>query len=346
VPSYTLEQLASATCATLVGDGTLVVSGLASLQDAGPGQLSFFAKSRYLERARTSSASALIVPEDFAADGGPALLKVPDPYAAYAVVAALFEERETPPVGVHPSSVLGPGVRLGEGVSVGPHAVLSEGVCLGDDACVGAGCFLGRGVRVGAGTRLSPGVKLLAGTSVGERCIVHSGTVVGADGFGYATSAAGHRKIPQLGRVRIEDDVEIGANCTVDRGSLGDTRIGRGTKIDNLVHVAHNVDVGEEVLIVAQVGISGSTRIGDRAVLAGQVGLAGHIEIGAGAKVAAQSGVSKSVPAGEEWFGYPARERRRAFRLNALYAKLPELYERLERLEARLEGLVKPEESP
>jgi UDP-3-O-[3-hydroxymyristoyl] glucosamine N-acyltransferase len=180
---------------------------------------------------------------------------------------------------------------------------------------------------------------LLSGTRVGERCIVQSGTVIGSDGFGYATTPTGHRRIPQLGGVRIEDEVEIGANCTIDRGSLGDTRIGRGTKLDNLVHVAHNVDVGENVLIVAQVGISGSTRIGDRAVLAGQVGLVGHIEVGAGAKIGAQSGVRKSVPPGEEWFGYPARERREAFRLLVLQAKLPELVERLKEVEARLEAL-------
>ena len=194
-------------------------------------------------------------------------------------------------------------------------------------------------MRVGAGTRLGPGVVLLPGTRVGRRCILQSGTVVGSDGFGYAPTPEGHRRIPQLGGVVLEDDVELGANCTVDRGALVDTRIGRGTKVDNLVHVAHNVDVGEDVLIVAQVGISGSTRVGDRAVLAGQAGVVGHIEIGAGARIAAQSGVTKSVPAGEEWFGYPARERRRAFRQQALLAKLPELSARVLALEARLAAL-------
>jgi UDP-3-O-[3-hydroxymyristoyl] glucosamine N-acyltransferase len=317
-----------------------VVSGLAPLQDARPGQLSFFANPRYLGQALSCSATALIVPEDFPGNGAPVLLKVPDPYAAYAVVAALFEEPETALTGVHPSVVLGLGVRLGRAVSVGAHAVIAGDVVLEDGVIVGPGCFLGQGVRVGSGTRLSPGVKLLAGTRVGARCIIHSGTVVGSDGFGYVQGREGHRKIPQLGGVRIEDDVEIGANCTVDRGSLGDTRIGRGSKIDNLVHIAHNVDVGEEALIVAQVGISGSTRIGDRAVLAGQVGVVGHIEIGAGARIGAQSGVSKSVPAGEEWFGSPARERRQAFRLHALYVHLPELFARLKRGEARLEHLA------
>ena len=340
--TYTLAQLADTIGATLVGDGALVVSGLARLQDAGPGQLSFFANRRYLEQARSSAATALIVPEDFPADGGPALLKVADPYAAYASIAALFEEPEGIVPGVHPSALVGRGVALGKDVHVGARVVIGDRAVLGDRASVGSGCFIGRGVRVGAGTRLGACVTLLAGTSIGERCIVQSGTVVGSDGFGYVKEGGGHRRIPQLGGVRIEDDVEIGANCTVDRGSLADTRIGRGTKIDNLVQIAHNVDVGEHVLIVAQVGVSGSTLIGDGAVVAGQVGIVGHIEIGAGVRIGAQSGVSKSIPAGEEWFGYPARERRQAFRLQALQAKLPELYARVKELEARLEGLEKP----
>jgi UDP-3-O-[3-hydroxymyristoyl] glucosamine N-acyltransferase len=339
VPSYTLEQVAGVIGARLSGDGSLVVTGLAPLAEARPGQLSFFSQSRYRGQARASAATALIVPQDYPAADDRAGLRVDDPYAAYALAAELFQDAEPPASGVHPSASLGRGATLGEDVSVGAHAVLAEGVSLGDGVRVGAGCYLGRDVRVGAGTRLSPRVTLLAGTRVGERCIVQSGTVVGSDGFGYAPTPAGPRRIPQLGGVHIEDEVEIGANCTIDRGSLADTRIGRGTKLDNLVHVAHNVDVGEHVLLVAQVGISGSTRIGDRAVLAGQVGVVGHIEVGAGARVGAQSGVTKPVPAGEEWFGYPARERRRAFRQQALLAKLPEFAARLHDVEARLAAL-------
>jgi UDP-3-O-[3-hydroxymyristoyl] glucosamine N-acyltransferase len=339
VPSYTLEQIAAAIGARLAGRGSLVVTGLASLTEAGPGQLSFLANPRYRELALASRATALIVPTDYPADGGPALLRVADPYAAYALAAGLFEEQPSLDAGVHPSACVARGVKLGEGISVGAHALLAEDAWLGDGVRVGSGCYVGRGVRVGAGTRLGPRVVLLSGTRVGERCIVQSGTVIGSDGFGYATTPTGHRRIPQLGGVRIEDEVEIGANCTIDRGSLGNTRIGRGTKLDNLVHVAHNVDVGEDVLLVAQVGISGSTRVRDRVVLGGQVGVAGHIEVGEGARVAAKSGVSKSVPPGEEWFGYPARERLRVFRRQVLLAKLPELEARLCALEARLAAL-------
>ena len=339
MPSYTLEQVAVAIGARLAGDGALQVTGLAPLSDAGPGQLAFFANPRYREQVHSSRATALIVSEDFDGDGSHALLRVADPYASYALAAALFQEEAPPAVGVHPSVYVGCGVTLGEDVAIGAHAVLGEGAGVGDAARVGPGCYVGPGVRIGAGTRLGPRVVLLEGTRLGQRCILQSGTVVGSDGFGYATTPAGHRRIPQLGGVVLEDDVELGANCTVDRGSLADTRIGRGSKLDNLVHVAHNVDVGEGVLIVAQVGISGSTRVGDRAVLAGQVGVVGHIEIGAGARVAAQSGVTKSVPPGEEWFGYPARERRRAFRQQALLAKLPELAARVHALEERIAAL-------
>jgi UDP-3-O-[3-hydroxymyristoyl] glucosamine N-acyltransferase len=337
VPTLTLDHVAHAIGASLVGDGSQVVTGLASLQDARSGQLSFLANRRYVAQAITCDASALIVPLDFSGNGRYALLKVPDPYIAYVTAAVLFEERELPPAGVHPSTVVARGVRLGARASVGPHCVLDAGARLGDDVVVGPTCYIGKDVEVGDGTRLAPGVRLLAGTVVGRRCILQSGTVVGSDGFGYVSGREGHRRIPQLGRVRIEDDVEIGANCTIDRGSLGETRIGRGSKLDNLVHVAHNVDVGEQALLVAQVGISGSTRIGDRVVLAGQVGVAGHLEIGAGSRVGGQSGVSKSIPPGKEWFGYPARERRQVFRLHALYSKLPELYDRLKRLEELLE---------
>jgi UDP-3-O-[3-hydroxymyristoyl] glucosamine N-acyltransferase len=337
--SYTLEQVAVAIGARLSGDGALRVSGLAPLAAAGPGQLAFLANPRYRDLVPASRATALIVSEDFAEAGDHALLRVADPYASYALAAALFQSDPSPVAGVHPSACVGRGVTLGEGVVVEASAVLGERAWVGDGVRVGAGAYVGDGVRVGAGTRLGPGVVLLPGTRVGRRCILQSGTVVGSDGFGYAPTPEGHRRIPQLGGVVLEDDVELGANCTVDRGSLVDTRIGRGTKVDNLVHVAHNVDVGEDVLIVAQVGISGSTRVGDRAVLAGQAGVVGHIEIGAGARIAAQSGVTKSVPAGEEWFGYPARERRRAFRQQALLAKLPELSARVLALEARLAAL-------
>ena len=334
----TTAEVAALTGGRLVGPGDVPVTGVAPLDRAGAGDLSFVASSRYLPYLERSRAAAVLVPPAFAdAPGGPAVrIVTDDPYQALlAVVPRLYPE---PPVegGVHTTAVVGAGARWEEPIAIGPHAVLGRGVRLGRDVRIGAGCVLGDGVQVGDGTRLHPHVVCYPGTVVGDRVILHAGVRLGCDGFGYVPgeAGAGHRKIPHIGRCVVGNDVEIGANTTVDRGSLDDTVIGDGTKIDNLVQVAHNVRIGARCIIMAQVGISGSCIIEDDCILAGQVGLAGHLTVGRGARVAAQSGVDQTIPPGATWFGYPARERREAFRaLAAMY--------RLARISGRLEKLVK-----
>jgi UDP-3-O-[3-hydroxymyristoyl] glucosamine N-acyltransferase len=213
---------------------------------------------------------------------------------------------------------------------------VGSGAKLGDRVCVGANSVIGERCELGADTEIKELVCLYPDTVVGARCIIHSGAQVGVDGFGYVFQKDRHRKIPQVGRCVLEDEVEIGANTCIDRGSVGETRIGAGTKIDNLVHIAHNVSIGRGCIIVAQVGIAGSTTVGDGVAMAGQVGIIGHLNIGDGARVAAQSGVSHDIPAGETWFGYPARERSQVMRASAAFLKLPELIRRVGRIEKRL----------
>lgn len=331
-----LGELAGEIGARLEGDPDFLVRGIASLEQAGPEDLSFLANPRYEAAALASRAGALIVGRDFTADGRN-VLRCDNPYLAYARAVPLISSE--PPIedGVHPSAIVDPSVLLPDRVAVGPLAVIGRGVELGPGVVIGSGSFLEEGVRIGADTRLFARVTVHRGTRMGQRCIVQSGTVLGSDGFGYATDESGwHHRVPQRGGLVIGDDVEIGANVTIDRGSTGDTIVGEGCKIDNLVHIAHNVRIGRNSMIVAQVGIAGSSIIGDHAVLAGQAGIAGHLQIGDRARIGAQAGVIGDVPADAEFSGYPARAHRDQMRAHALFARLPELFQRLKRLEDRL----------
>jgi UDP-3-O-[3-hydroxymyristoyl] glucosamine N-acyltransferase len=265
------------------------------------------------------------------------LLRAEDPTRAFSrVVEAFLAPLPTPEPGVHPTAVVDPSVRLGDGVSVGPLCSVGRGAELGVGVVLHPGVHVGPHVRIGAGSVLHSGVVLYDGVVMGERCLVHAGSVIGSDGFGFEPTATGWEKVPQCGNVVVGDDVEIGANCAIDRGRFEATRIGDGVKLDNLVHVAHNVIVEDGALLIAQVGVAGSSRIGARAILAGQAGIAGHVNIGPGARVGAQTGVGKDVPAGVDHFGSPSREKGEAFRLLALYGKLPELFQRVRALERRL----------
>ena len=328
----------------LSGPAETSLSGLNSLADAGAGELSFFSNPKYLGALRQSRASAVLVPRGFEppAELPPALalVAVDSPSLAFAQLL----ERFAPPAavdvpGVAPTAVLGRGVRLGEGVSIQAYVVIEDGVEIGAGTFVGAGVFIGAGSTVGEGSRLYPHVTIRERTRLGRRVIVHSGTVIGSDGFGFETQAGRHVKIPQTGVVQIDDDVEIGANCTIDRARFGRTHIGEGTKIDNLVHIAHNVVVGPHCILVAQVGISGSTRLGKYVTMAGQVGTVGHIEIGDQAIVAAKAGVSKDVPAKAVVFGYPAQPLKDFKESQAHVRRLPKLVERVRKLEAELTAL-------
>ena len=307
--SFTLGRIAEALGATLEGDPNRVVVAVAPLETAGPEDISFLANPRYLQAAAASRAGALVVARE--AKGLPqALLRVDAPQAALILLLQLFHPAPQTRPGVHEASIVDRSARVDASASIGPAAVVAAGAVIGPRSRVGALSFVGAGSVVGADVVLHPRTVVYDGVVIGDRVVVHSGAVLGADGFGYAFDGRIHQKIPQVGGLRIEDDVEIGANTTIDRATLGNTVIGRGSKIDNLVQVAHNTEVGEDVILVSQVGISGSCKIGNRSILAGQVGVADHVKIGEGTVVTAQSGVPSDVPPGQVWSGSPSRPAR------------------------------------
>ncbi len=332
--SFLLGELADRVDGEVHGERKIVIRGVAALESAETGEISFYANPRYEKAALRTKASALLVNRDLSGEFPCALVRVDSPSLAFSKVVALFAP---PPVacppGVHPTAVIAPEARIDAGVHVGPHAVIEAGVRLGAGTIIGAGSFIGAETILGEHCFLHPRVVVRERCTIGNRVILHSGAVIGSDGFGYEFSGGSHRKIPQTGTVQIGDDVEIGANATIDRGRFGKTWIQEGCKIDNLVQIAHNVVVGPHSLIVAQTGISGSTTLGSRVTLAGQVGLAGHLHIGEGAIVTAQSGITKDVPAGAVLSGRHGRPATETLRLEALYLRLPELWRRLRELE-------------
>ncbi len=306
--TFTIEEIASMVGGTIEEnhDGILI-SGVASVSEAGQGDLTFLGNPRYLSGLVQSKAAAALVALDFSETIPPVKIKVENPSLAFARV---IEKFAPPPVvypaGIHPTAAIGEGVKIEDNVSVQPYAVIEAGAQIGAGTIVGAHVFVGQNSHLGANCHLHPGVIIRENARIGARVVIHSGSVIGSDGFGYEFSGGKHVKIPQTGIVQIDDDVEIGANVTIDRARFGRTWIQEGSKIDNLVQIAHNVVVGKHAILVSQVGISGSSRIGNYAVLAGQVGVVGHVEIGDQAIIGAKSGVSKSVPNGEKWFGIPA----------------------------------------
>lgn len=336
---YTLAELAALVGGELRGPADVVISGIAAVDQASPGDITFITAKRYARQAATSKAAAFIVPPEFAEIPRP-LVVVPNPYLAYAQVAALFAPPPPRWPGVSELAFLGQNVELGQDVSIAPLAVVGDRVRLGDRVTIMAGCVIGHDVTIGADSLIYPNVTILDRCRVGQRVIIHSGTVIGADGFGFVPLPEGFRKIPQLGVVVIEDDVEIGANCTIDRAALGETRIGKGVKIDNLVQVAHNVSIGDHSIIVAQAGIAGSAKLGKGVALGGQAGVVGHIELGDRVQVGAQAGVTHSIPPGHTVLGSPARAHREFLTINAHLSKLPEIYQRLKKLEDRLDRLA------
>lgn len=324
--SVTLQHIAELVGGELTGDPAAVITGVAGLKEAREGDISFLANDRYLPLVRKTKASALVTGPDFAGTY-PNLIRTPHPSRAFTAITGLFvPSAEDRPRGVHPSACVDPTARLGRGVAVGPAAVIGPDVEIGDDTIVDSGAVVGAGCRIGAASRLYPRVTVYPGCRIGSRVFIHAGAVIGSDGFGYETISGRHEKIPHVGTVVIEDDVEIGSNTCIDRGRFRETRIGRGTKIDNLVQVAHNVHVGPDCLIVSQAGISGSAVLGRGVVLAGQVGVVGHVEIGDGAVVGARSGVPKSVPPGSVVLGEPARPIGEQKRILALIGRLPEWF--------------------
>ncbi|HJU90320.1 MAG TPA: UDP-3-O-(3-hydroxymyristoyl)glucosamine N-acyltransferase [Gemmatimonadaceae bacterium] len=332
--SLTAAAIAELVGGTVVGDASVRVRAAAPLDRARGDELSFLGSGKYVPLFSRSQAGVVLLSRELADSPGGvrARIVVGEPYEAMLRVLPSLYPEAPDNAGVHSTAVLGRGIRLGRDVAVGPYAILDEGATLGDGARIGAHCYVGRAVTVGARSELLPNVTLYAGTTLGERVRIHSGARIGSDGFGYVFHQGEHRKIPHVGRCIIENDVEIGANTTIDRGSIDDTVIGAGTKIDNLVHVAHNVRIGKLCLLMAQVGLSGSAHVGDGVILAGQAGIAGHVTIGDHTRIAAQAGVFGDVPADETWSGYPARPHRQALRAQAALFKMPSLLKRLEKL--------------
>lgn len=333
----TAREIAALVQGELRGDAEASVRRVAPIDRAGEGELTFLAAARYAPLLANCGASVALVSPDLA--------ETPGPVAARIVVAKpqeamlrLLPTLFTPPVrrpGVDATARIGRGARLGEEVMVGPYVVIGDGAEIGDRVRLDAHVVVGDGVTIGDDSHLFPHVSAYPGTQVGRRVVVHAGARLGNDGFGFVFSRGVHQKIPHVGRCLIEDDVEIGANTTIDRGSIDDTVIGAGTKIDNLVMIAHNVRIGRLCLIVAQAGIAGSTRIGDGCVIGGQAGIGGHLSIGDGARIAGQAGVFGDVPAGETWSGYPARPHREALRAQGALFRLTGLIRRLESLVER-----------
>ncbi|HPC62298.1 MAG TPA: UDP-3-O-(3-hydroxymyristoyl)glucosamine N-acyltransferase [Verrucomicrobiota bacterium] len=334
---FTAAEIARHLGGEVLGDPDLTLRGFAPADRAQPGDLTFAENENYFRRAEQSAASAIIIDGPFTSTAK-VLIRVPNARIAFAKVLPLFFPEPVLPPGVHPTAVVAPSAAIDPSAHIGPHCVI------GDQAVIGPRCALHGGDHVGANCRLGeevvlfPNVTLYAGTEIGNRVRIHAGTVIGSDGFGYVQDGGLHRKVPQIGNVIIRDDVEIGANVTIDRGALGPTTIGRGTKIDNLVQVAHNVTIGDHCLLVSQVGIAGSTRLGNYVILAGQVGLAGHLKIGNRVSVAAQSGVMTSIPDGEKWLGSPAAPDRQTKRQMIALQRLPELLRRVAELEKKLQS--------
>jgi UDP-3-O-[3-hydroxymyristoyl] glucosamine N-acyltransferase len=335
---YTLGELARLLGGDIEGDSTLQITGVASIEQARPGDITFVAQQRYLRALQASQASAVILARAWPADR--AAIRVEQPYRAFAELLTLFYARPQPQAGIHEPIALGQRVRLGQEVTVGPFVTLGDDVSIGDRVVLYPGVSVGAGSSVGDDSILYANVTLYDRVRIGRRVIIHAGAVLGADGFGYIRGPDGrHQKIPQVGGVRVEDDVEIGANACIDRATLGETVIRRGTKIDNLVHVAHNVEVGEDNLLLAQVGISGSCRLGAHVTLAGQVGLRDHVHIGDQATVIAQSGIAQDVQPGTIVSGTPAIPHQLWRRVQAATPRLPELLRTVAALERRLARL-------
>jgi UDP-3-O-[3-hydroxymyristoyl] glucosamine N-acyltransferase len=336
--AFTLEELARRLGAELVGEAAAEIRSVATLDAAGPWDVTFLANPKYRSQLETTRAGAVIVgPRDRVE--GRNLLVATDPYLAFARAVTLLHPVEHPRRGVEAGSWVHPAARLGDEVTVLAGATVEEGAQVGGRTVLYPGVYVGRGARIGSDCVLYPNAVVREGCALGDRVILQPGCVIGSDGFGYARHEGRHLKIPQVGVVVLEDDVEVGAGTTIDRAALGETRIGRGTKIDNLVQIAHNVTVGQDCLLVAQVGVSGSTRVGNRVILAGQVGVVGHLAIGDGAIVGAQSGVGADLPAGATVSGSPAFDHRDWLRAQASLRKLPELRHKIQELERRLSSL-------
>lgn len=367
--SMKLRELAALLGGELVGDGDCVIERVAPIDRAGAGEITFVNNPKYTPFLQTTQASAIIVAPSFR-NLRKNLIVTVNPYLAFArAVGALMEQRAPRAPGIHPTAIVAPTARLGEDVSIGPHAVIEEGAEIGNGVTIKAGVFIGPGASIGEGTWIGPNAAIYHGVRIGKRCIIHANVSLGSDGFGWAPLDAkkhfllemlatgrapaappgaapavdlksSYERIPQVGITAIGDDVSVGANSVINRGGLGNTSVGRGTKIDSLVVISHNVEVGEDCLFVSQVGVSGSVRIGNHCSFGGQVGVAGHLKIGDNVQVAAQSGVSHDLPPHGTYFGSPARPMQEMKRAVAALHKLPELREEIRHVQKRMSEIT------
>jgi UDP-3-O-[3-hydroxymyristoyl] glucosamine N-acyltransferase len=333
-----LSEIARLLGGEILGDGSVEIKGVSGLSEAVAGDISFLDRSELLPQAQNTRATALIVPLEVGECRQP-FIRTENPRLAFAKVLELFEPPPTISPGIHPTAMVDPNVALGPGTAVGAYCVIQEGCEIGSGAIIFPLCYLGRNCKIGENTVLFPRVTLYDGVMIGKNCRINSGTVIGGEGFGYVKENGRHRRMPQIGTVVIGDEVDIGTNTTIDRSTTGSTKIGSGTKIDNLVQIAHNVTIGQNCCICGQVGISGSVKIGDRVVLAGQAGLKDHIEIGSDALVAAAAGVISNIPPSAFYSGYPARPHAEQMRIHAAQRRLPQLIKDFRELQKRLADL-------
>jgi UDP-3-O-[3-hydroxymyristoyl] glucosamine N-acyltransferase len=335
-----LRDVAARLDCRLEGDGDIEIDRVTGIETAGPRDLTFLANPKY-ERALAGTRAAAVILRDDAPPAPCAMLRTAAPYLAFARAVGLFAPPPTQAPGVHPLAAIDPSARLGRDLSIGPFVVVGAGAAIGDRTVVMPNVTIGPGTRIGADCLIHSNVSLRERVTLGDRVVLQNGVVIGGDGYGFVRRGDGtHEKIPQVATVVIEDDVELGANTTVDRPAVGETRISAGTKIDNLVMVGHGVTIGRNVLLAAQVGIAGSTDLGDDVVFGGQVGVGGHLTIGRGAIAVGQSGVTHSLDAGVMVAGYPAIESKAWRKASVIFRRLPEMKHRIEQLEAQLLALT------
>jgi UDP-3-O-[3-hydroxymyristoyl] glucosamine N-acyltransferase len=341
-----LKQLADLVKGEVRGETQLVITGVAGVREARPGEITFLANPKYASDLSKTQASAVVLgrgcPEELLhtlETGKVSLVLAEEPYFAFSQIVRFFHAQPYRPLGISPLASIGKGVKLGKDLSIHPFVRIEEHAQIGDRVTLYPGTFIGEETEIGEDCLIYPNVTIREKIRIGKRVILHSGTVIGSDGFGFATREGKHHKILQVGTVEVGDDVELGANVTVDRAALGKTVIKRGTKVDNLVQIAHNVVIGEDCLIVAQAGISGSTELGHHVILAGQVGVVGHLKIGEGARVGAQSGVAQDLPSGETVSGSPTMPHRKWLRVQAALPGLPEMRKQIRELEKKIQAL-------
>ena len=335
----TLAEIAQIVNGEVVGDKDLVITGLSGIQEANKGDLTFLANSKYVLFCKKTKASAIITSRDIEIPEK-SIIRTDNPSLAFTDLMSAVTGGKIPcPKGIHEAAFVAEDSVIGNNVAIGPCAIIESKVTIGDNTVIFGGSYVGSDTKIGSDCLVYPNVTLRESVTLGDRVIVHSGTVIGSDGFGYIQIDGVHKKIPQVGTVEIGDDVEIGSNVAIDRARFGKTVIGRGSKIDNLVQVAHNVVMGEKCIIISQVGISGSVKIGNGVILAGQAGITGHITIGEGAVVYAQSAITKPVPAHAHVSGYPARPHNEAKRVHAYTQRLPQYVKAIQKLEKKVEAL-------